>query len=115
MNTSRLSSKILRDPCEPHVSFIWRVTKACVSVVPSIVCGHLLTQLIASGATRQQGIVKKVTHEYGFLQSLSGPESVYFNTSHVVQGPEGGERLRPGSQVMYAFVSDMALPVSRQM
>lgn len=110
-----LSSKIMRDPCESHVRIICRVTNSCVSVVPSIVCGNLLTQLIASGATRQQGIVKKVTHEYGFLQSLSGPESVYFNTCHVVQGPEGGERLRPGSQVMHAFVSDIALAITRQM
>lgn len=56
------------------------------------------SQLIDSGATKQQGVVKKLTHDYGFLRSLSCPETVYFNTAHVVQSREG-ERLRVGSQV----------------
>lgn len=43
--------------------------------------------------------MKKLTHDYGFLQSLSSSETVYFNTAHVVQTREG-ERLRVGSQVI---------------
>lgn len=55
-------------------------------------------QLMDSGASRQQGVVKKLSHDYGFLQSLSCAETVYFNTSHVVNAKDG-ERLRVGSQV----------------
>lgn len=57
-----------------------------------------LAQLLDSGATKQQGVVKKMTHDYGFLQSLSSSDTVYFNTADVVQTREG-DRLRVGSQV----------------
>lgn len=55
-----------------------------------------------SGASRQQGAVKRLSHDYGFLQSMSSSESVYFNVSHVTHG-EGAdsERLRVGSQVTH--------------
>lgn len=62
------------------------------TVVPS-------AQLVDSGATKQQGVVKKMTHDYGFLQSLSSPDTVYFNSADVVQGSREGERPRVGSQV----------------
>lgn len=66
------------------------------------VCCYFVVQLIDSGATRQQGVVKKISHDYGFLQSLSCPDTVYFNTAHVVQTRDG-ERLRVGSQVSPKF------------
>lgn len=68
------------------------------------VCGSFaLVQLIDSGATKQQGVVKKMTHDYGFLQSLSSSDTVYFNTADVVQSREG-ERLRVGSQVLLLYI-----------
>ncbi|CAN0457787.1 unnamed protein product, partial [Ectocarpus sp. 12 AP-2014] len=67
--------------------------------------GEQLQKLIDSGATKQQGVVKKLTHDYGFLRSLSCPETVYFNTAHVVQSREG-ERLRVGSQAEFWVVPD---------
>lgn len=42
--------------------------------------------------------MKKLTHDYGFLQSLLSSDIVYFNTAHVMQTGQG-ERLRVGSQV----------------
>lgn len=57
-----------------------------------------VVQLIDSGATKQQGVVKKMTHDYGFLQSLTSSDTVYFNAADVVQSREG-EHPRVGSQV----------------
>ncbi|CAM9108870.1 unnamed protein product [Scytosiphon promiscuus] len=64
-----------------------------------------LKKLVDSGATKQQGVVKKLTHDYGFLQSLSSSDVVYFNTAHVVQTGQG-ERLRVGSQAEFWVVPD---------
>eukprot|EP00904_Undaria_pinnatifida_P012646 jgi/Undpi1/8511/HiC_scaffold_25.g10978.m1 len=66
-----------------------------------------LKKLVESGATKQQGVVKRLTHDYGFLQSLSCPDTIYFNTCHVLPVKEGGpERLRVGSQAEFWVVSD---------
>lgn len=40
-----------------------------------------------------------MNQDYGFLQSLSSSDTVYFNTADVVQSREG-ERPRVGSQVL---------------
>ena len=78
--------------------FIW-LTPSFPSSTPSTPPLSAI-QLVESGATKQQGVVKRLTHDYGFLQSLSCPDTIYFNTCHVLPVKEGGpERLRVGSQV----------------
>lgn len=84
---------------------------ACCNTPPLCVCCYSVVQLIDSGATKQQGVVKKISHDYGFLQSLSCPGTVYFNTAHVVQTREG-ERLRVGSQVSLWFCFSLSLDVT---
>eukprot|EP00752_Nemacystus_decipiens_P009418 g8421.t1 len=64
-----------------------------------------LKKLIDSGATKQQGVVKKMTHDYGFLQSLSSAHTIYFNAADVVTSREG-ERPRVGSQAEFWVVPD---------
>lgn len=54
-------------------------------------------QLIESGASRHQGVVKKLTPDFGFLQSLSCPDSIYFSTADISTNEAG--RVRVGAQV----------------
>ncbi|CAM9914767.1 unnamed protein product, partial [Discosporangium mesarthrocarpum] len=63
-------------------------------------------QLVESGATRAQGVVKRLNNEYGFLQPIMNPMAKMYPTTEADEGAERGERLRAGAQAEFWIVPD---------